>query len=252
MIPLSSDAELRHHLLELRYHFAEQRTLWGRLALELPRLGQDVYTGRMYWELLLPQHEHVLVGPPGFTSEYTWGWDGYFWGRKPLLGQADLETWIGVTRRSPASEGANRYLFSTSGNVGRCELYVVGRAWIVLLASGAALVVGLLLIYVPASRHPGTLFGAAVVLLCVGLLYPEPTLLLSQAAILGLGLVLLAGFLQRSVARRRRTIPFAEAGSSRAQAGSAPGQQPPPAAAKQPSTQTAPAVAPASHSDPRA
>ena len=75
-----------------------------------------------------------------------------------------------------------------------------------LLASGAALVAGLLLIYVPGSRHPAALLGAVVVLLGIGMLYPEPTLLFAQAVILGLALTLVAGLLERSVARRRRRI----------------------------------------------
>ena len=100
---------------------------------------------------------------------------------------------------APLPERANLYLFSTLGNVQQAELHTAGRTWIVLWASGAALVAGLLLIYVPASRHPATLLVVGIVLLAAGLIAPEPTLLLAQAASLGLALTLLAGLLERGV-----------------------------------------------------
>jgi hypothetical protein len=65
-------------------------------------------------------------------------------------------------------------------------------------------VAGLLLIYVPASRHPATLLVLGLVLLAMGLIAPEPTLLLAQAASLGLALTLVAGLLGRSMSGRRR------------------------------------------------
>ncbi|MBN2473677.1 MAG: hypothetical protein JXB62_03640 [Pirellulales bacterium] len=212
IIALAGDSSVRQHVLELDYYFPGRRPGPGHLSIELPHLGDDVWVRRFYWQLILPQNEHVVVTPEGFISEFTWGWDGYFWGRKPLLGQSDLETWAGVSNRNAAADGiirtshqgANHYLFGGLGSLARLELRTAGRTWIVLFASGAALVAGFLLIYVPLTRHPGTLFAAAVGLLCAGLLYPEPALLVSQAASLGLALALLAGLLERSVARRRR------------------------------------------------
>jgi hypothetical protein len=114
----------------------------------------------------------------------------------------------------------NQYLFSALGNVEHAEVRTAGRTWIVLWASGAALVAGLLLIYVPVSRHPATLLTAGMVLLATGLVAPEPTLLLAQAACLGLVLTLLAGMLERGVARRRRILARKEPSSSRVELGS--------------------------------
>ena len=156
-----------------------------------------------------------------------------------------METWAGAAtsdRSSPV--GTNRYLFSTMGNVQRCELRTADRFWIVLIASGGALVAGLLLIYVPSSRHPGSLFGASVVLICVGAWFPEPTLLLAQAASLGLALTLMAGLLERGVARRRRRTMIPEVSSSILEKGSTQTQYQPPKAANQISTQTAGPVVP--------
>ena len=88
------------------------------------------------------------------------------------------------------------------------------------------------------------LLGVAVVLLCAGLLYAEPALLVAQAASLGLALVLLAGLLERSVARRRRETALPEASNAILDKGSTEIQYPLPAAAKGVSTRTAPPVEP--------
>ncbi|MEE9603569.1 MAG: hypothetical protein V3V75_09705, partial [Thermoguttaceae bacterium] len=212
-IPLSGSNGYRQHLLELRYRFSSKRRHYGQVSLELPQLGKGVWIRRMYWQLVLPPNEHVVVPPAGFTGEFTWGWTGVFWGRQPLLEQAELETWSGAAQRTPVPKATNSYLFSSIGDSPRCEFSTAGRSWIVLVASGVALVGGLLLIYVPISRHPASLFAVAVLLACAGIICPEPTLLIAQAAILGLGLALLAGLLERGVARRRTTT-LPDTGSS--------------------------------------
>jgi hypothetical protein len=244
VIPLSGDANLREHLLELQYHFPDPRPPRGLLSFKLPRLGQDVWIRRLYWQLVLPPDEHVIAGPAGFTGEFTWDWHGYGWGRKPLLEQSDLETWTAASHRTPLPEKTNRYLYSALGSVEECEVRTAGRPWIVLAASGAALVAGLLLIYVPAVRRPGTLLAAAMGLLCVGILYPEPTLLLSQAASLGAVLTLLAGILQRGVARRRRGTAFPPAAAVLAETTSTRSHRQVVVAGAQLSTETAPVVVP--------
>jgi len=249
VVPLPNDSNRRRRRLEVLSHFPQQQRRPGRMKLEIPRLGPDVWVRRMYWQLVLPKNEHIVAAPRGLTSEFRWGWDDYFWARKPLLEQAQLEAWVDAPGRTPIPDETNRYVFSSFGCVEECELRTAGRSWIVLGASGAALVIGLLLIYVPACRHPGALFALAVTLLCMGVLYPEPMLLISQAASLGLALTLLAGLLERSVARRRREIAAAEPPSSILEKDSTQAPFPSPAADEQTSTETAPTIAPPSNSD---
>jgi hypothetical protein len=204
----------REWLLEVRSQSASPRVLRGRSALELPRLGEDTWVRRLYWQLTLPKNEHVVGTPEGLVRESRWGWNGLFWGRNPLVETVDLESWIGVPENSALAGGNDSYLFSAFGSVEPIELMIVGRSWIVLGASGAALVLGLLLIYVRAARHPAVLLGLAVVLGCTGLLYPELTLLVLQAASLGLVLTVMAGLLERGVARRRRGLITLETSGS--------------------------------------
>jgi hypothetical protein len=219
VIPLAGRRSEQSRNIELRYHFPGPRPPQGDLTLDFPRFGVPSWMRRVYWQFVLPTNEHLISNPDGFTSEFHWGWADYFWGRQPLLDQEQLESWSGAASRAALPERMNQYLFSSLGAVDGAVVHTAGRTWIVLWASGAALVAGLLLIYVPASRHPATLFAAGIALLATGLISPEPTLLMAQAASLGLMLTLLAGLLERRVSRRYRIAALQEPSSHRIEAG---------------------------------
>jgi len=236
-IPLTGHSSHRRFVVELRYHFAGPRPPRGAIGMEFPRLNPEAWMRRMYWQLILPANEHLVGNPDGFTGEFVWEWDDWFWGRAPLLDQVQLESWTGAAPRDALPDRVNIYLFSGLGNVTRAEVRTAGRTGIVLWASGAALVAGLLLIYVPISRHPATLLMMGMALLAAGLIAPEPTLLLAQAACLGLVLTLLAGMLERGAARRRRMIARKEPSSSRIEVGSTHTRFGPAIADNPPSTQ---------------
>jgi hypothetical protein len=203
-LSLPGEGEIHTYLFEMNYHFSGQRPAKGMLSLDFPRLGSNVWTRRTYWQLILPQNEHVLINPPGFDREYFWKWSGYFWGREPVLNQMQLETWIGTPLHAILPEGSSVYLYGNLGRADRAELVTVGRTLIVAIASGAALVFGLLLIYVPIVRHPFSLLVICLVFLSLAMIYPEPAAMIAQASGLGLALTLMAGFLERSMARRRK------------------------------------------------
>jgi hypothetical protein len=98
----------------------------------------------------------------------------------------------------------NRYLFSAAGAEGDFEILIAKRWMLLFGASLAALLVGLALMYVPLLRGARVLTGAAAILLIAVLIWPEPALLLAQAATFGVCLALLALLLQKLVARGNR------------------------------------------------
>jgi hypothetical protein len=203
-IALAGDGELHRHVLEIIYHFDEVSPTGGRLTFAFPQIGAGAWNRRLYWQLILPQNEHVLADPRGFVTEYRWGFMGYFWGRQPLLSQAELETWVGTVHRAAPSDGLNVYLFSTLGTVEGGEVRTASRAWIVLLSSGTVLLAGLLLVYLPPLRHPVALMALAFGLLSLGMIYPEPTILLAQTSSIGLVLAMIAGLFVRMFPYRRK------------------------------------------------
>ena len=191
------------------------------------------------------QRASAVAIPTASRGSIVWQWSGWFWfwGRHPLLDQAELESWAEAAPRDALPDRVNVYLFSSLGKVEQAEVRTAGRTWIVLWASGAALVAGLLLIYLPVSRHPAMLLGVGVALLAAGLIAPEPTLLLAQAACLGLVLTLLAGLLERGAARRR-ALAGGEPPSSRVEIGSTHSRFMAAAADKPPSTAAIAAISP--------
>ncbi|MBN2577592.1 MAG: hypothetical protein JXB10_01190 [Pirellulales bacterium] len=208
LIPLADDGQWRRHVLEVQYHFSGPRPPPGTLRLEFPRLEKDTWIRRLYWQLVLPCQEHVLLNPPGFENENRWGFSGWAWFRHALQSQADLENWTGASRAAPL-EGVNAFLFSAVGNVPGGEVYTISRAWLVFGASGTALLAALLLIYWPAVRRPLVLLLLASVLAVLGGLNPDPALLVAQTAILG---VLLGGAVAvwERIFSRSKPFPAAE------------------------------------------
>jgi hypothetical protein len=217
VIPLTAgsapgDAGWGRHTVEVRYHMADPRPPRGAMALELPHPRSEAWLRQMYWQLILPRDEHVVLSPRNFTCEARWGWSGSYWGRRPGLDQCQLEDWAGVPRgeRGLGAGGANDYLYSILGTVNQAELRTASRSMIVLAASMVVLAAGLLLMYWPKARHPVGLLAATVVLAAVTVWMPEVALLAVQAAVLGLVLALVAGLLSFSLGRRRQGVLWAE------------------------------------------
>ncbi len=222
IVPLSGDSLQSQHVLEAVYHFVGGRSDPGSMEIELPRLARNAWVHRMYWQLVLPRNEHLLATPASLSAESHWDWNGVLWGRKPVLEQPQLEAWCGARQLPDVPAEANRYLFSTAGTVGRCELRTAGRGLLVLVASGLVLVSGLVLIYVPASRHPATLLVVATLVASAVLLYPEPAFLAAQAGSFGVALVVLAGWLHWTVVGGHRRPVAHEISSASLQKGSMP------------------------------
>ncbi len=244
IVGLPAESPSARHRLEAMYRFAPAAAGPGRVAIELPRLGPDTWVQRIYWQLVLPAQEHVMLPPEGFTEEYRWGWTGFFWGREPLLNQAALEMWCGARHLTELPARTSQYLYSSLGSVNRCEIRSVRRPLVVLGASGAALIVGLLWIYVRAARHPLCLATGAAALGWAIVVYPDLALLGAQAAALGVFLAVGAAALQRRIERRHRAGAW-EGSSSVLERGSARVSARPPGAVLE-STEIAPPPGPPS------
>ncbi len=246
------------HVLELRYHFADRFPL-GRTTLEAPQIRSARWAQRLYWQLILPNYEHVVsASPEHYVGEYSWIWSNWFWQRRSTMDETELQSWAGVqgeddarlpgeseeqwaVRQEAARRATSRYLFSTAGAIEPLDVYTIGRARLVFWASLPLLAAGLVLIYFPWARHPGLLFAAAIGLLGFSLADPDSALILSQAASLGAVLAILAALLARTSARSVPQTTAPVRGSSKAIERSITEMyQRPPVASPQPSTSTNP------------
>jgi hypothetical protein len=200
-IELPQEANSRPRRLEAIYQFRGRKRDPGSLSVDLPTLGDEAWVRRTYWQLVLPNAEHVIVCPPGLIPEFKWGWKGIFLGRE-MMEQPHLEALIDASTQPPLPAATSRYLFSSLGPIGRCTLRTESRTKIVAVASLTALLVGLTFIYVPLTRHPVMLLVLTIFLLGLTVLQLAPTFLFVQAASLGVGLTLFSALLHRGVARR--------------------------------------------------
>jgi hypothetical protein len=189
------------HVLELRYLYAPEKPGAVSVALEAPVFGQSAGLHRCYWQLVLPSDRHLFGSGANLTPQFAWQWNRLHLSRVNTLDQADLEEWTGALNEADPTGSANVYLFSAMGQPQSTVVWVVARSLIVFAASLAVLAAAFLILYVPQLRRPQTLVVVGLFVLALALAYPEPAILLGQAAALGLVLAIAAAVLHR-IAKR--------------------------------------------------
>jgi hypothetical protein len=134
------------------------------------------------------------------------------------MSQSDLEKWAGATSQVVPTASQNEYLYAGLASAETIELITAPRWCIVLVASSAVLVLGLLWVYVPAVRHGWILAAVAGLIAALGVAFPVPALLLAQAAGLGVVVVALSALLKRLMSRPAPWPVTISSGSSQRQA----------------------------------
>ncbi len=198
IVPLTRDQQFRPLLLDIWYQFSEDLP-HGLVQMELPHFDQGTVVRCVYWQLILPPYRHLINVPSNWTPEYTWKWNGLFWGRTPTF-RMDSIGFPDDPSNAPPTE-SSQYLFGSIHPSPSTSFYVLNRSWIVLLSSGLSLLVGLMLIYFPRCRYAGSLFGIAIALLATIFYRPAPVLLALQASSLGVFLALGASYFYRILNR---------------------------------------------------
>jgi hypothetical protein len=193
-IDLPAAARGRDFVLELWYSLevSGSRTGWRSERLQPAEIEGGGFPRRMYWQLLLPEDEHLVSLPADLAPEMAWSAENWFLARRPTLDQRQLEGLLGASRQALLPRGANEYLFGGLGRSPRLSVIAFHRRFLLALASGGVLLLGLALVHVPPLRHPLVLFVLAVGLAGLALAFPDLALLAGQMALLGV-LVALAG-----------------------------------------------------------
>jgi hypothetical protein len=186
-------------------------------SLAAPRLSDEQATARVYWFVSLPSHQHLLTDPERFSPLYRWLPRRLYWSREPDLSAADLAKWIGAAggpAPRPAPVGDNDYLFGAYGPPPVLAFRSMSQSAIVLIGAGTALVLGLVLVKWPATRHVLTVLSLAFVISLLGVWFAAPMQVLVQPALLGVALAVIAAAIDAFVKRRARPLTVTLTSSS--------------------------------------
>lgn len=215
VVPLAVPRD-RRHVVELQYRCPGTLSSWGRLELTPPSIVPKCWVRQAYWQFVLGDQEHLAYLPSNWGPEFRWHWAGPGWERRSRLDDDALERWSGAHHERDAPQGYHRYLASRVGELQPVAIVTAPRWLIVLSMSGATLVVGLLLLYVPRLRRPEWLLALGVVATAACLWDIQLAVLAAQAGSLGVLLSLLAAWWQRQVRVRRPVrVIVTRSGSSR-------------------------------------
>ncbi|MEZ6100805.1 MAG: hypothetical protein R3E01_17840 [Pirellulaceae bacterium] len=183
----------------------------GRIAFDVPVVLGSTDIQQTYWQFVLPGDEHVIVPPADWATEDTWGWQRYYWGRRPRYSQRFLENWIDGTQQHSPSNSANEYLYSSYGMPTNVVLYTTSRRVIVFVGAASVLIAGLSFIYVPVLRHASVFLAVGVMLSAVAMLLPTAII---AAQLMGIGLLLLLVAQLLFWITSRPSVPVVRAGST--------------------------------------
>ncbi|MDO4549686.1 MAG: hypothetical protein Q4C96_00365 [Planctomycetia bacterium] len=182
--------------VEVRYQFPCNLQTEEKIRMEVPYVEDAAWIRGMYWQVVVPGNVHIISPPEGFSMEYRWAWNRFFWGRVPLWEQASLERWSGAFQGTPAPGTMNRYVFAGMGARDTLKngvsVFVVNRTTLVSLLAVVVFLCGFIFIHFSCVRHPLFLLALLIILGGFGLRYPDLTLLALQAASLGAVLVVIS------------------------------------------------------------
>jgi hypothetical protein len=205
-----SDAVSKPVLVELEFQTREQGGVQARW--EAPRLLDGGVVLQALWEARLPWNLELVGVPRGWSDENQWYWDGYVWKQRPWGKMAGLNEWVMGALASPTAidefDGANpneshRYLFSRSGQPVALSVWVVSRAWLISICSGATLLIGFFAIFSKIQFRTIWLGVAALGLLAAMLFQGSVMFLALQSAFIGMMLTVLGLVIERVLERSR-------------------------------------------------
>jgi hypothetical protein len=178
--------------------------------LQTAQVEQATGPRRFYWQLVLPDDLHLVVAPRDMAAEMAWSSSqatGWLRSRRPVMDQRQLEAWIKASRQEALPQGVNEYLFGGLGQWPTMHIVAGHRTLIVSLASSGILVLGLLLLHVPALRNPGVLLFVAISLAGLALAAPDAALLGAQSAVFGVAVMIVAAAWIWMLSRQAVLIP---------------------------------------------
>lgn len=200
------------HVVEIWYSIVDGKPRGSEWTLQAAMIAGVDRTSNNYWQLVLAPGDIVLASIGDSVMERRWEWSWYGMHREPWQEESDLEDLLGATHQDPVPSTTNRYLFVTFGEPHELKVLTTARSLVVLSMSGCALMIGLLLLYVPLIRHPVVLMVGGLTLLGLAAIAPDVATVLGQAAALGVVLIPVAIVTRRLARQSRPSVMSARSG----------------------------------------
>jgi hypothetical protein len=203
----TTNAAAPSHTLEFRYRHPAPVGLVLRHTLTPPQMVGTSTLSEVYWQVILPGDRHVVSSPEQLIPIDPRQWLEVFSGRAASKSQADLESWVGATNQLSPTQSQNAYLYSGLAPVASIEMLTAPRWLIVLVSSAVVLAAVTVWLYVPVARRAWIALALAAIVAGLAIAYPDPAVLVGQAALLGIGLAAIGVALRRWTRSRVVSLP---------------------------------------------
>jgi hypothetical protein len=210
---IEQDTEAADHTkLWLEFYSQQAPRLSWRNEHELvvPSFASTVWIAQSIWQVVLPPDQHLLTAPRDFAAHYHWQRSLLLWSRQPNEGFDRIERVLAdaapVSESSPETWNAppafaglgNAYPLSCFGGPKRLVFWSMSRSAIVGCGAGFSLLLGFLLIRIPATRHILTFLVVTFTVSMSALWFAEPVKVLLQPAVLGTAMAIVAALIDRA------------------------------------------------------
>ncbi len=191
---------------------------YNKHRLVVPSFAPTVWVAQTIWEVGLPQDQHLFTTPQNFAAQFHWQRSVLLWSRNPNFGydhvgrvlsnaaplNDELSVWDSLVSNQASS---NVYPLSCFGPAPALVFWSMSRSVVVGYGAGLALLLGFVLIRIPATRHVLTFLVVGFAMALTALWLSEPVKVLLQPAILGGGMAVIATLIDR-VGHRDRQMPL--------------------------------------------
>ncbi len=203
-------------------YYSEEPTHFGwsnQLQLVTPQFASTVWVAQTIWQVVLPADQHLLTTPRDYAAQFHWQRSLLLWNRQPNYGYDRIDRVLNEaapnkndaafreTSVTYSSSDHNIYPVSCFGPPQPLVFWSMSRSAVVGCGAGLALLLGFLLIRIPATRHVLTFLAAGFVMSLAALWFAEPVKVLLQSAILGAAMAVIAAVIDR-VGHRRSQSPI--------------------------------------------
>lgn len=189
----------------------------NRHELVTPKFASTVWIAQTIWQVVLPSDQHLLTTPRDYATQFHWQRSFLLWTRQPNFGYDRIERVLqeAAANRSEvaslsslsAGDSGSVYPLSCFGPPQPLVFWTMSRSAVVGCGAGLALLLGFVLIRMPATRHVLTFLVVGFLMSLLALWFSEPVKVLLQPAILGAAMAVVAAIIDR-VGRRESQTPL--------------------------------------------